>query len=267
MAGISQLANLIAWDFDYIANMLHNLHHHAAFSAFEAEDVHWLNSREAACIAFERAIAREDRCNMFFSIVRFIFFASLNITYFMNREDLQEFRLRAAASGMSRNLPTSQIAIKEKEDSHFVPGVSKQMGILSRLGIKVCISRYCTLCFSDSCSFDSCCAPCGAACECRLSPAYFRLQRKGPDSVEHAHAASKSTASIDSATNANCGISGASKDKNAAAPADASRGPNVPTTSVSSASPSAASTQIVSSPAATSGSGLSALLDYDDSDD
>ena len=29
-------------------------------SAFEAEDVHWLNSREAANKAFDRAIARED---------------------------------------------------------------------------------------------------------------------------------------------------------------------------------------------------------------
>jgi len=43
-------------------------HHFAAShvtptrSAFEAEDVHWLNSREAANKAFEKAIAREDRC-------------------------------------------------------------------------------------------------------------------------------------------------------------------------------------------------------------
>ena len=67
-----------------------------------------------------------------------------HLTFAMVREDLQEFRSRAAASGLSRNPPTSQIAIKEKEDSLFVPGVSKQMGILSRLGIKVCSSRHCT---------------------------------------------------------------------------------------------------------------------------
>ena len=35
---------------------------HPTRSAFEAEDVHWLNSREAANKAFEKAIAREDRC-------------------------------------------------------------------------------------------------------------------------------------------------------------------------------------------------------------
>jgi hypothetical protein len=35
---------------------------HSTHSAFEAEDVHWLNSREAVNKAFEQAIAREDRC-------------------------------------------------------------------------------------------------------------------------------------------------------------------------------------------------------------
>ena len=58
-------------------------------------------------------------------------------SFFEIREDLQEFRSRAAASAMSRNPPTAQIAVKEKEDSLFVPGTSKQMSILSRLGIKV----------------------------------------------------------------------------------------------------------------------------------
>ena len=66
-----------------------------------------------------------------------------NLISLMIREDLQEFRSRAAASGMSRNLPTSQIAIKEKDDSLFVPGASKQMSILSRLGIKVHSSSPC----------------------------------------------------------------------------------------------------------------------------
>jgi hypothetical protein len=61
------------------------------------------------------------------------------------REDLQEFRSRAAASGASRFPPTSQIAVKEKEDSLFVPGASKQMNILSRLGIKVSRSRLATV--------------------------------------------------------------------------------------------------------------------------
>ena len=61
------------------------------------------------------------------------------------REDLQEFRSRAAASGSSRIPPTSQIAFKEKEDSLFVPGASKQMNILSRLGIKVSRPRLATV--------------------------------------------------------------------------------------------------------------------------
>ncbi len=128
----------------------------------------------------------------------------------------------------------------------------------------------------------SCCAPCFAACKCLHSPSPLPSQRKGPDSAEHAPSASKSMSSIDSPANANCGISGALKVKNAAAPARASpalnlpataksSALNLPATAKSSASPSAAasaaSAQIVSSPAAASGSGLSALLDYEDSDD
>ena len=60
-----------------------------------------------------------------------------NLMSLVLREDLQEFRSRAAASATTRTLPASQIAVKEKEDSLYVPGASKQMSILSRLGIKV----------------------------------------------------------------------------------------------------------------------------------
>jgi hypothetical protein len=60
-----------------------------------------------------------------------------NLMSLVLREDLQEFRSRAAASATTRTLPASQIAVKEKDDSLYVPGASKQMSILSRLGIKV----------------------------------------------------------------------------------------------------------------------------------
>ncbi len=162
---------------------------------------------------------------------------SYAIVFPSTREDLQEFRSRAAASGSSRIPPTSQIAFKEKEDSLFVPGASKQMNILSRLGIKVSRPRLATVLVLPA----------------HASPS----KRKSPHSADKAAAPAPTKASAPPAAPAPTKASAqADSSGNADSLGSSSAHVNVP----------GASTKAVVAAAAPD-SGLSALLDYDDSDD
>jgi hypothetical protein len=95
------------------------------------------------------------------------------------------------------------------------------------------------------------------------------LQRKGLDSTDAPIASAKQITAADSPASVDAVSSGEHKVKKAAALTLASSPHNsaLPAQAEFSAGKSAASAANVSSPAAATGSGLSALLNYDDSDD
>ena len=92
---------------------------------------------------------------------------------------------------------------------------------------------------------------------------HFPLQRKGPDSIEGVSSAAQPNSSINLTADADSAVGSDSKFKKATASANSSCSTHLPVNVVTSA----VSAQVIVATNAACGSGLSALLDYDDSDD
>ncbi len=92
---------------------------------------------------------------------------------------------------------------------------------------------------------------------------HFPLQRKGPDSIEGVSSAAQPNSSINLTADADSAVGSDSKFKKATASANSSCSTHLPVNVVTSA----VSAQVIVTTNAACGSGLSALLDYDDSDD